>query len=66
MAANDNWTVYVPDRSAPLTGFPGTMTAEEVQASLVASGYTSVENTQFTQNGKTLRFQRVTGGTKGL
>lgn len=67
MAANDNYLVYVPDRTSPFT-FPKSMTAEEVRQSLVATGYTQVENADLTleNGGNTIRFRRPQGGTKGL
>lgn len=64
MAAN-NWTVYVPDRSAPFT-FPKTMTPEEVKSSLETTGFSSVASAEQVLDGDTIRFRRVAGGTKGL
>ncbi len=64
MAAN--YIVYVPDSTVPLTGFPKSMTVEEVRASLVATGRTALENAEVVQNGDQLTFRRTSGGTKGL
>ena len=64
MAAN-NYTIYVPDRDAAITGFPQSMTHEEVRAALVATGYTAVENAELVVSGSTLKFRRVQGGVKG-
>lgn len=64
MAAN--YIVYVPDRSEPFTGFPQSLTHDEVRSALVATGHTSVENAELVVNGTTLRFRRVQGGTKGI
>jgi len=68
MAVPNNYVVYVPDRSEPFTGFPRSMAVEEVRASLVATGHTALENADVnvSNDGATLRFKRVTGGTKGL
>lgn len=63
--ANGNYTIYVPDRSAPIS-FPSSMTHEEVKAALIGSGYTSVENSELVVSGNTLTFRRVTGGSKGI
>lgn len=64
--ATSNWTVYVPDRTAPITGFPKSMDLEEVRASLVATGNASVSSATCTVDGDILRFNRVQGGSKGL
>lgn len=65
MAAN--YTIYVPDRAAPLTvQIPTTVTAEQARQILVSSGYTSLDTAEVCQDGNTLRFNRVRGGTKGL
>lgn len=64
--ATSNWTVYVPDRTAPINGFPKTMELEEVRASLVATGNTSVSSATYTVDGDVVRFNRVQGGSKGL
>lgn len=66
--ANGNYTVYIPDRSSAFTGFPRSMSVEEVRASLVATGHTALENAdiELSADGGTIRFKRVTGGTKGL
>ena len=63
-----NYTVYVPDRSEAFTGFPRTMTVEEVRSSLVATGHTALENADIglSADGGTIRFKRVTGGNKGV
>jgi len=68
MATVQYYTVYVPDESAPITGFPRSMAVEEVRASLVATGRTALENADvnISTDGATLRFKRVSGGTKGL
>lgn len=63
--ATSNFTVYVPDRSTPLT-YPGTMTHEEIRQALVLNGYPSVENAEMVVNGQTITFRRPTGGTKGI
>lgn len=65
--AQQNYTVYIPDRTAPVY-LPNTMTQEEVRASLVGMGYTAVETAELVveNGGQTLRFRRVAGGTKGL
>ena len=64
--ANGFWTVYVPDRATPYTGFPLTMDIEEVRASLVATGVASVSSASFTNEGSGIvRFNRVQGGSKG-
>ena len=67
MATQNNYVVYVPDESNPITGFPRSMGAEEVRASLVATGRTALENADvnISNDGATLRFKRVSGGTKG-
>ena len=62
--ANGNFTVYVPDRSTPIT-LPGTLTHEEVRQTLVGTGYPSVENAEMVVAGQTITFRRPTGGTKG-
>lgn len=66
MAAS-NYVVYIPDRSEPFNGFPRSMAVEEVRASLVATGHTALETAEVTvsADGNTLRFKRVSGGTKG-
>ena len=66
--ASSNYIAYIPDRSEPFTGFPRSMSVEEVRASLVATGHTALENAgvEVSADGGTLRFKRVTGGTKGL
>jgi len=68
MATPNNYIVYVPDESAPINGFPRSMAVEEVRASLVATGRTALENADvnISTDGGTLRFKRVSGGTKGL
>ena len=65
--AEETYIVYVPDRSSPITGFPRSMSTEEVRASLVATGHTVAESADLTvsADGATLRFKRVVGGTKG-
>lgn len=67
MAGSNNYTVYIPDRSAPFTGFPRSMGPEEVRASLVATGHTALENADMniSNDGGTITFRRVSGGTKG-
>jgi hypothetical protein len=67
MATVNNYVVYVPDESTPITGFPRSMGVEEVRASLVATGRTALENADvnISNDGATLRFKRVSGGTKG-
>lgn len=67
--ATSNWTVYVPDRSAPFTGFPKTMEVEEVRAALMTTGQASVGSATYTVEGAdrdVIRFNRVQGGSKGL
>ena len=59
------YTIYVPDRDAPITGFLESMTHEEVRSALAGSGYTAVENAELVVSGSTLRFRRVQGGVKG-
>lgn len=59
------YTVYVPDRDAPYTGFLASMTPEEVRAALVATGNTAVETAEMVLSGSTIKFRRVQGGTKG-
>ena len=68
MANTNNYCVYIPDRSDAFTGFPRSMAVEEVRASLVATGHTALENAEvaISADGGTLRFKRVSGGTKGL
>lgn len=63
--ASSNWTVYVPDRSAPLT-LPSSLTTEEVRSSLVGTGYTSVENAEMVVQGDRITFRRPQGGSKGV
>src|SRR3990167_418496 len=63
--ASSNFTVYVPDRSAPFT-LPGTLTNEEVRQTIAGMGYSSVENAEMVVSGSTITFRRPTGGTKGL
>jgi ethanolamine utilization protein EutA (predicted chaperonin) len=63
--ATGNWTVYVPDRTAPVS-LPSSLTTEEVRATLVGTGYTSVESAEMTISGSTITFRRPQGGTKGL
>ena len=67
MAVSNNYIVYVPDEVNPITGFPRSMGVEEVRASLVATGRTALENADvnISNDGTTLRFKRVSGGTKG-
>jgi len=66
MMATEQITVYVPDRSEPFQ-FPASMTVQEIQASLVATGHTALENADVnvSADGKTVRFRRIVGGTKG-
>ena len=67
MATQQFYTVYLPDEGSPITGFPRSMGVEEVRASLVATGRTALENADvnISNDGATLRFKRVSGGTKG-
>lgn len=64
--AVDNYTVYIPDRVAPIY-LPASLTQEEVRSSLVGTGHTAVETAELVveNGGRTLRFRRVAGGTKG-
>ena len=66
--ASQNYTVYVPDRVDAISGFPRSMTVEEVRASLVATGHTALETADInlSADGGTIRFKRVSGGNKGL
>ena len=63
--------VFVPDRVEPLFSLADSnMTAEDARAVAVQSGHTAVENAEYTEtivsdNGREIRFKRVTGGTKG-
>ena len=63
--------VFVPDRVAPILSLADSnMTAEEARAVAVQTGHTAVENAEYTEtivsdNGREIRFKRVTGGTKG-
>lgn len=68
MANGSFYTVYIPDRTAPFTGFPRSMAVEEVRASLVATGHTALENADIalSADGSEIRFKRVTGGNKGI
>jgi hypothetical protein len=59
------FTVYVPDRSAPFY-FPQTLTPEEIRQALVSTGHTSVSSAEMVLSGSTITFRRPTGGTKGL
>jgi uncharacterized membrane protein len=65
--AADTYTIFVPDRSLPITGFLRSMSTEEVRSALVGSGQTACENAEVvvSAGGSTLTFRRVTGGTKG-
>ena len=63
--ASSNFTVYVPDRSAPYT-YPGSLTHEEVRQAVVLNGHPNVETAEMVVNGQTITFRRPTGGTKGL
>ncbi len=65
MAAAE-WTVYVPDRTSPLRGFPKSMEIEEIRSSLIATGNAAVASATYTVDGDTVRFNRVQGGSKGL
>lgn len=60
-------SVYVPDRRDPFQ-MPASLTNEEIRQSLVATGYTAVENAELVEEagGSIVRFRRVQGGTKGL
>lgn len=64
--ASGQKAVYVPDRSTPFY-FPDSMTNEEIRGSLVATGQTGIGTAQIVEEagGATIRFQRVTGGSKG-
>lgn len=62
--ANGQFTVYVPDRSAPFS-LPDSLTHEEVRRTLSGMGYPSVENAELVVAGSTITFRRPTGGTKG-
>ena len=65
-------TVFIPDRPAPIFSLTDSnMTAEEARQVAVQSGHTAVENAEYTEtivsdNGREIRFKRVTGGNKGL
>lgn len=67
MAVIQYYTVYIPDQTAPFTRFPRSMAVEEVRASLVATGHSALENADvnISDDGATLKFKRVSGGTKG-
>lgn len=64
MAASQ-WTVHVPDRSAPMY-FDSNLTPEEIRSVLVSTGFTSVQTAEMVQSGNTLTYRRPSGGTKGL
>lgn len=63
--------VFVPDRTAPILSLADSnMTAEDCRHVAVQSGHTAVENAEYTEtivsdNGREIRFKRVTGGNKG-
>lgn len=66
MAANEQYTIYVPDRSTPIR-YPKSLTVEEVRSALVGSGFTACETARVVLEGDSvLRFERVQGGTKGI
>lgn len=64
--------VYVPDRTAAVIDLPNSgMTVEEARLVLVQMGHTAVQNADYEEtvvgsNGRSIKFKRVTGGTKGL
>lgn len=68
MANVEYYTVYIPDQVAPFTRFPRSMAVEEVRASLEATGHSALANADvnISVDGATLRFKRVSGGTKGI
>ena len=72
MAAARSLKVFVPDRATPILSLTDSnMTAEEARQVAVQSGHTAVENAEYTEtivsdNGREIRFKRVTGGNKGL
>ena len=64
--------VFVPDRVEPLFSLADSnMTVEEVRAVVAqTTGNTAVETMEYTEtivsdNGREIKFKRVTGGTKG-
>lgn len=63
--------VWVPDRTAAVLDLPNSdMTAEDVRRTLVQAGHTALENAEYTEtivsdNGREIRFKRISGGTKG-
>ena len=63
--------VFVPDRTeAVLNLADSNMTAEEARVVLSQTGHTAVETAEYTEtivsdNGREIRFKRVTGGNKG-
>ena len=63
--ASGQKTVYVPDRSIPMY-FDAGLTPEEIKSALVSTGFTAGQNSEarIAADG-TIRFERVTGGTKG-
>ena len=65
--ASGQKAVYVPDRSTPMY-FDAGLTTEEIKSALVSTGYTAVQNSEarLSADGQTIRFERVTGGSKGL
>jgi hypothetical protein len=47
--------------------FDAGLTVEEIKSALVSTGYTAVQNSEarISTDGQTIRFERVTGGSKG-
>ncbi len=64
--------VYVPDRTEAIISFADSnLTVEEARQVAVQMGHTAVQNADYEEttvgsNGRSIRFKRVTGGTKGL
>ena len=67
MASATDYFVYVPDVTSAFR-LPRSLTLEEVRSTVSGMGHTAVENAQVevSPDGQTIRFKRVTGGTKGL
>ena len=63
--SSSQWTVRVPDRSAPFY-FDRTLTADEVKSALVSTGHTNVATSEMVINGSEITFRRASGGNKGL
>lgn len=62
--SSGQWTVYVPDRTAPFF-FERTLTADEVKSALVSTGHSNVATSEMVISGNEIRFRRASGGTKG-